>query len=471
MVQAEAYNQLQFSRDYSTTPNPGGQQLFAEDWTHFIVGLEGGWYSGKSFIGARKLITLHEYNAFDAVGDATYVASLVVAPTYSNAMDFCVPHLQDACDEAGLSHQWRGTGYLSAGKYAAPAIIIPDFGTRDQPSVILIRSADVPRRITGFTVGGAWGDEPARWKDDRFDPLNDPFLQLTGRVRAAKARFLQIMLTYTNEGDTTRVYEEMHNEMEDRALYRAPTIENVVAKDFHDRQRKMLTKELAEQYLDGGAASLSGGKVYGSFSYNANVDGRLVLKRGVPLQVSMDFNIVPGMHIEVGQYFPGADVITTVHEIHSPRLDVKRAADDFIELVEQIKWEWDHPLEIFGDATGRNEWAGTGETCYTIFQQKMKEHNIPYRMRVPRGNPPVIDRINASNCAMMDIMGRVHYKIHPRCKRLTHDYRHMQRDKFGEIDKVDRKLSHPSDADGYRIWFIRPLRIEESEIGGRISVR
>lgn len=462
---------LTFEQTFSTTPNPGGQRKFAEDWVHFIVGLEGGWYSGKSFIGARKLTTLHEYNAFDVVGDATYVASLVVAPTYSNAMDFCVPHLQDACDEAGLRHEWRGTGYLSSGKYAAPAIIIPDFGTRDSPSVILIRSADVPRRITGFTVGAAWGDEPARWKEDRFDPLNDPFLQLTGRVRAIKARLLQIMLTYTNEGDTTKVYEEMHTGSDDRVLYRAPTIENVAAKDFHDRQRKLLTKELALQYLDGEAARLSGGKVYGSFDYNLNVDGKLVLKRGVPLQISMDFNIVPGMHIEVGQHFPGADLITTVHEIHAPRLDVKGAADEFVALIDKIKWRWDHPLEVFGDATGRNEWAGTGETCYTILQQKLKEQGIPFRMRVPRGNPPVIDRINSVNCALADLMGRAHYVIHPRCTQLIKDYRSMQRDKFGEIDRTDRKLSHPSDADGYRIWFIRPLRLEESEIGGRISVR
>ena len=466
-----SYRQLVFENEYTTTPNPGGQQEFAEDWTNFFVALEGGWYSGKSFIGGRKLVTLHEYNAFDAIGDATYVASLVVAPTYSNAMDFCVPHLQDACDEAGLKHEWRGTGYLSSGKYAAPAIIIPDFGTKEQPSVILIRSADVPRRITGFTVGAAWGDEPARWKEDRFDPMNDPFLQVTGRVRDVKARLLQIMLTYTNEGDTTKVYEEMHLGMDDRALYRAPTIENVIAKDFHDRQRKMLNKELAAQYLDGKAACLRGGKVYGSFDFNTNVDGRLVLMKGVPLQASMDFNIVPGMHIELGQHFKGADLITTVHEIHAPRLDVKHAALELVSLLEDLKWKWDAPLEIFGDATGRNEWAGTGETCYTILQQVLKEHTVPYRMRVPRANPPVVDRINASNCAMADVLGRIHYKIHPRCVKLTKDYRAMQRDKFGEIDKTDRKLSHPSDADGYRIWFIRPLRLEEDETGGRISVR
>ena len=285
-------------------------------------------------------------------------------------------------------------------------------------------------------------------------------------------RLLQIMLTYTNEGDTTKIYEEMHMASDDRALYRAPTKENLVARDFHDRQRKVLNKELAAQYLDGKAASLRGGKVYGSFDFNANVDSNIVLQRGLPLQIMLDFNIVPGMHIEIGQHFESRDILTTVHEIYAPRLDVKTAANKLVLFLEEIKWGWeDGPLEVFGDATGRHEWAGTGDTCYTILQQVLKLNNIPYRMRVPRGNPPVADRINAVNCAMVDVMNRIHYKIHPRCERLIKDYRSMQRDRFGEIDKTDRKLSHPSDADGYRIWFLRPLRIDEDEIGGRISVK
>lgn len=461
---------VMFETETAVTPNAGGQQLFAEDWEHFIVGLEGGWYSGKSFIGGRKLITAHEYNAFDAEGNATYVASLVVAPTFSNAMDYCVPHLQQACEENGLNYEFHGSGYLANGRYAAPAIVIPEFGIKSRPSVILIRSADVPKRITGFTVGAAWGDEPTRWKADRFDPLNDAFTQMLGRVRDVKARLLQIMLTYTNEGDATKVYEEMHTGATDRKLYRASTKENKCAGDFYERQKKMLTKELGEQYLEGKAICLRGGKVYGSFDFDTNVDNSLNLNPDLPLQISLDFNIVPGMHIEVGQHFGGFDKLTTVYEIHAPRMDVKTAADVFASLIKnELNWQWKYPLEIFGDATGSSEWAGSGESCYTILLQKLKEQNIPYRMRVPLSNPRVIDRINAVNCALMDVTGSVHYKIHPRCIRLIDDYRKLQRDKYGEIDKTDRKLSHPSDADGYRVWFLRPLRIDSSEVGGRIS--
>lgn len=458
------------------TPNPGGQEQFANDWEHFIVSAEGGWYSGKTFIGAAKEVTGHLHNAFDENDEPTFIPSLCVAPTYSNAMDFCVPHLQDRITETGLSYHWVGGGSLSGGRYSGPALIIPELGTKRNPSVILIRSADVPKRIAGFTVGIAWGDEPARWKTDRFNPLNDPFIQLTGRVRqpdvktGKKARLLQILLTYTNEGDATRVYEEMHSGKTDRALYRIPTRENPAARDFEQRQKGVLTPELAEQYLGGKAASFSGGKVYGSFDYALHVNANVKLRRGIPLHISLDFNIVPGMHLEVGQYHHDLDLFTTVHEIHGPRMDVGQAMDVLVAYLKEIKWNFDEsgPLEVFGDATGKSEWAGTGQSCYHIVQVHLKSQQIPYRLRVPRANPQVVDRVNAVNCALMDVEKKIHWHIHTSCERLTEDLRKLIRDKYGDISLEDRKLSHASSAEGYRIWFIRPIRVPDTGIGGRI---
>ena len=230
------------------TPRQGGQLAFAKDWTNKMVALEGGWGAGKTFIGARKLLTLHVHNAFDLEGEATYVASASVAPTYGNAMDYVIPELFAACEEVGLSYNWHGNGAAIKGGFAGPAITIPDLGRKDKPSTILVRTADAPTRITGWQVGAGWGDEPARWAEDRFFPAKDSFLQLTGRVRDPKARFVQLMFTGTNEGDATRIYEEMHSGKPGRAWYRAKTIDNPSVRDFYDQQITSLTKELAEYY-------------------------------------------------------------------------------------------------------------------------------------------------------------------------------------------------------------------------------
>jgi hypothetical protein len=465
-------SEVTYSGKSVCVPNEGGQQKFAGDWDHFIVALEGGWYSGKTWVGARKLITGHQINAFDENGEPTYIPSLVIAPTYGNAMDFCVPELQTALDEIGVSWKFKNSGYLGQGTYAAPGMELLPFGTAAKPSCILVRSADVPRRIAGFTVGLAWGDEPARWREDRFDPLNDPYIQMLGRVRAKKAKILQIYLTYTNEGDVTRVYEEMHDGNPNKALYRAPTSQNPTARKFRDMQTTLLTEQLAEQYLDGKAMPLRGGKVYTSFDFNTNVDSKITLRRNIPLQISLDFNIVPGMHMIVGQYHADFDLFTAIYEIHAPRMDVRVCAETFVKLISELEWNFsnDNPLEIYGDSTGQNEWAGTGQSCYSILQAVLKNQDIEYRTRIPDNNPPVIDRINAVNCALFDLSGAIHYKIHPRCGRLVTDYRKLVRDRFGEIDKTDRKLSHPSDAEGYRISYIRPVRVKTDAVSGRFSV-
>lgn len=467
---------LEFQSEQAVRAYPGGQKEFAEDWKHFMIALEGGWMSGKSWCGANKLVTLHEYNAFDTIGDPTYVPSLCVAPTYGNATDFCLPHLFDSLDAANLKYYYRQTGSISGGRMSAPAIVIPELGTRKRPSLILVRTADVPKRITGFEVGAAWGDEAARWKSDRLNPMNDPFIQITGRVRHPLREelglILQIMFTYTNEGDATKVYDLMHAGDSTRKLYRARTQDNPQAMDFYQRQLGNLSKELVEQYLEGKAASLRGGKVYPEFDPMLHVDERITLRRELPLQIMLDFNIMPGMHLEVGQHHGDIDLLTVTHEIHGPRMSVSQAVDAFADLVKnELKWNFEQtgPLHIFGDATGASEWAGTGDSCYEILQNKLQMHEIPFRMRVPSSNPRVIDRVNAFNCALLDVDGGVHWKCHPRCERLKEDLRVLSRNEFGEIDTVERKLSHASDAEGYRIWFVRPIRVQGGELGGRVG--
>jgi hypothetical protein len=105
----------------TSIPNPGGQADFINDWTHAIVGVEGGWYSGKTWAGARKLTQLHIINAFGNDGQPTYIPSFCVAPTYGNASDFCIPELFITLEECEISYTFKSGGSVAEGKYAAPA--------------------------------------------------------------------------------------------------------------------------------------------------------------------------------------------------------------------------------------------------------------------------------------------------------------------------------------------------------------
>lgn len=446
------------------TPNEGGQEAFAQDWENQCVGLEGGWMSGKTWAGARKLTTLHMWNAFDAEGLATFVPSAAVAPTIASARDYVVPNLSDALDEAGLRWEW---------KVSAQEFIVHDLGTSRRPSVIMVRSADKPERITGWEVGAAWGDEPARWSALRSigEPSRDPLLQLTGRVRHPKARFLQLLYTYTNEGDTTAVYKLFHSGKPGHKLYRAATAENPQAAEFYESQKGQLSPDLIRQYLDGDALPMRGQALYPPFKAGLHVRDDLLLAPERPLHLSLDFNIAPGMHAEAGQYDTAADVFTTLHEIHGPRMDVVALMAAFGRLITELGgFRWPE-LQVFADATGGSRWAGTGESCHEIVRASLEAQGVPYRIRIPRSNPPVIDRLNAVNIALSDVTGKAHWYCHPRCERLIADLTSLRRDAQGKVDKREADLSHASDAEGYRVHYLRPARrLLVDQVGGRISV-
>src|SRR5581483_9729337 len=224
-------------------------------------------------------------------------------------------------------------------------------------------------------------------------------------------------------------------------------------------QARQLAPDLREQYLDGRARTIRGAAMYGCFDAGRNLDASLAISPDVPLQIAVDFNIDPGMHCIIGQHFPEQDRLTSVYEIHEPRMDVRRMVAALRSLIEETLGGWRWPeLQIFGDATGSGKWAGTGESCYDMLLAALKLSGIPYRLKIPPSNPLTIDRVNAVNCALAGLDGRVRYKVHPRCDRLVEDYRTMQWSKTGGPDKRDRARSHASDADGYRVHWLMPIR-------------
>lgn len=433
---------------------PGGQRRFLANFHDRYVAYAAGWGAGKTWAGARKLISLHVYNAVDARGRFTGVRGLVVAPTYQLAATVLIPELARAMCESNLSFDFLGDQRRFC-------FVLPDLGTSRRPSEILIRSAERPDRIAGFEVGHVWGDEVGRWHQNENDPMDDAMLQAEGRLRDPRANFLQANYTFTHEGDATRVYQRFEEECAghpDYALYRGTSRDNPLMRLYADEKRRDLTPELAAQYLDGRAISRRGNAVYGSFDDSKNVDERLSLSDALPLHLSVDFNIDPGMHAIIGQHFAGEDLLTAVHEIHGERMDLRAMIHSLRRLIEVELGGWRWPsLWIFGDASGSGKWAGSGESCWDIVVQAMQLAGLPYRLKVPRANPPVGDRVNAFNCALNSLDGRTRYKAHPRCKLLMRDLRQLRWSR-GEIDKTDRQLSHCADAEGYRVHYLMPIR-------------
>ncbi len=234
--------------------------------------------------------------------------------------------------------------------------------------------------------------------------------------------------------------------------------------------RSVCPAEVWESMYQQKPGSVGVGVVYGNFSA-ANVDPSVTLRNDLPLQISLDFNVRPGMHLEIGQYDNKKDEFVVVDEIHEPRMHARGAAEAFAEWVKaQGGYRWPDELHVFGDASGQSEWTGTGETDYQIVKQVLRREGIKYRIRVPKGNPGIKDSMNAFNDALCDIDGHRHYRVHPRCKRLIADFKNLKTDENGLIDKHVDALSHSSDAERYRIFYLRPMTLIADEPAGEFSV-
>lgn len=413
--------------------------------------------SGKTWAGARKLLLLHLRNAVDGSGRKTGVDSCIIAQTYGLGETVVIPAFKQAMDEIGIA--WKFVADTK--KYWFE---LPQFNAPNDPSLVYVRTADSAPAITGFTVGALWGDEVPRWKSDEHNPVNDPLLQAKGRLRDHRANFLQFIMTFTHEGDTTQVYEDFERTPKpDHKLYRSGTFENPDAKEFGESLRQQLTPTLAAQYLDGLAASLRGGLVYDSYGEKRNRDDSLTLDPRFSLQLALDFNTEPGLHGEVGQFDPATGIVTTVHELYEDRANVKTLIGMLRKFFREIgtleRWAFPGKLELFGDASGSTGSLATGESCWEVLAVGLQQMGIPFTMaNVPAGNPHIADRVNAVNCAMFPLDGKTtRYKHHSRCVRLGNDYKTLKWE-GNKIGMKDKLLSHASSADGYRIFQLCPIR-------------
>lgn len=210
------------------------------------------------------------------------------------------------------------------------------------------------------------------------------------------------------------------------------------------------------------------GRSYHPFSPAIHEDKTLDLRPDLPLQLAFDFNVNPGLHVLIGQYDTRADIFTAVHEIHGPRMKTKPAMDAFAKLVEKWRGEGKRWAEVhvFGDRSGKTENTTTVLTDYHIIGDAIRAMGMRPLMRVPNANPPVKERVETFNDALMDAKGEAHYRVHPlNCKRLIVDLKYMRDDEDGLPDKTDDNLSHASDAEGYRIFAQRRIRKIERRPG------
>lgn len=226
------------------------QEEFCQS-TEFITGFCAGRGSGKSYIGAIKVIE-------QAQAGERWMA---ISPTYTVIEDTTWPTFQDACKQVGV--------WVSGVKSPTPRA---RFRSQDGGRAELVfRSAEKPELLRGPSLPGMWFDEASVMAKAAFDN-GLPSLRYKGRMG-------KCLLTFTPKGRrhwTFNVFYEEVKEGESRAgaieiagryyrvrknrkLIRAHTLENpFLPEEFYEIQRGNMTSAMAAQELAGDFIDLQG---------------------------------------------------------------------------------------------------------------------------------------------------------------------------------------------------------------------
>ena len=160
--------------------------------------------------------------------------------------------------------------------------------------------------------------------------------------------------------------------------------------DYYERLRESYDENFFRQEALGEYLNRRSGQVYCAFDRRDNV-GEAEVDPGAPLLWSWDFNINP-MASVICQERDGK--IAVVDEIVLGTSSTPEVCAEFLVRYGAHR----AGLTIYGDASGGNNHTVNGSSDYDLIRKFFRGHQ-PLRgeLIVPRSNPPVRERINATN--------------------------------------------------------------------------
>ncbi|HEV3334571.1 MAG TPA: hypothetical protein VG096_26465 [Bryobacteraceae bacterium] len=316
-------------------------------------------------------------------------------------------------------------------------------------SRILFRPVDEFERLRGTNLAWFGLDELTYTQEAAW-------LRLEGRLRDPKATRLGGFAVWTPKGYDWVYRKFVADRVDGYDVVIGKPFENRFLleqiPDFYTRLQLSYDENFFKQEVLGSYLSLTGGRVYGSFSRDQNVE-ELKPEPYLPLLWTLDFNVDPMSSI-IAQIAGGK--VRVLDEIVIRRGTTQQACEEFLKRFPG------HPagLVVYGDSSGFQSQT-TGASDYEIVREHLLVHtSMPVQYRVPRSNPSVRDRVNLMNSRLRSASGEIRVLVDPKCRELIKDFEQVCfKEDSTHIDKErDRLRTHLSDALGYLLWQeCRPL--------------
>jgi hypothetical protein len=310
-------------------------------------------------------------------------------------------------------------------------------------SLVLLRSLDEPERLRGTNLAWFGIDELSYASQEAWQ-------RLEARLRDPKAARLSGFGVWTPKGHDWIFQKFIKSPVPGYACVRAQAFENTFlltsTPDYYERLQSSYDPKFYAQEVMGEYLNSQADRVYHCFNLAVH-SVKAAYDPHQPLLWALDFNVAPMSSVVVQKK---GQRLVVIDEIVLERATTLEACMEFENRYQGHA----AMLEIFGDANGHSTHT-TGAADYSVLQSHLTRAGFRnVWKRVPKANPPVLDRVRKVNALLTNAMGEVGLEIAPRCKELIKDFEEvMYKPDSGVIDKLrDPLRTHASDALGYLIW-------------------
>jgi len=411
----------------------GGQVDIFDDITTREIGVPAGYGAGKTLAMCAKAFQL-------AVLNPGFVGA-AMEPVGPQLNDIWFPKFDKFLEKYGIPY----TFYVSRKGSGLPEHVLhlPQGDT-----VIVARTIENYRRIVGPDWAWALLDEADTIKEKIMAKAYEKIL---GRIRVGNVS--QVIAFSTPEGFSwhykTYGTQEALADPGKRKIKMRTADNKHNPPDYIKNLQERYTGPMLLAYLEGEYVNLTTGQVYDRFNRAQHVRPLPMLQNrfgrdfeGTPGQPHPHETIIAGMDFNVGNcnavlmVLRGKvlwvfDLVTKAHDTDAMGKEIRRRYPDA-------------KIHGYPDASGAQRSTNSTRSDIAILQS-YDIHNM-----APAANPPVRDRVNAVQAALMNGLGETRLFIAPNCEPLIECLELQSWTDKGEPDK-DSGFDHLNDALGYPI--------------------
>lgn len=232
--------------------------------------------------------------------------------------------------------------------------------------------------------------------------------------------------------------------LEDWARFTYTTLEGglVDAVEIEAAKRELSEKDFKQEY-EASFESYSG-LIYYNWNAETNVTANAPeIGDRTLLHIGMDFNVDP---LVACIATVEGNNITIFDEI------VINGSNTF-EMCEEIQRKYpNNRVYAYPDASGQARKTSSKTTDHMIMR------NAGFTLKVKGNNPPVLDRIASVNANLKSAEGDIRLHITPNCKNVIKSISQQVYKEGTRIPEKDGKIDHMSDAVGYLVHWLNPIR-------------